>query len=251
MGNKCPLCSSPIYQSLKTKSKVKDTDNFETAQWFLCRCGCVFNTLEVDPKEVFTESYRKSFEETKSVEERAIYPIYVYGSFMEELTYGRKALDVGYCSPYVIQELRNRGWLATGLDLIDNLDYHTGDFLTFDFKETFDLILMIGFLQCVKEPLKAMRKAYDLLNPKGVLFISTPDTDIIKDNFFPNWGHWNAKENRQYYNEKILRDMISKCGNDLKGGFEVKLIHRDISHRFVSWNNIHLIAQKEERTSCV
>lgn len=328
MAIKCPLCNNAIYQSLKTKSKVKDTDNFETAQWYFCQCGCVFNTLEVDPKEVFTESYRKTFEEFKSIEERANYPLYVYGSFIEELTYGRKALDVGYCSPVAIRFLRDRGWLATGIDLIPfripwlnlkcigcgkeyeefwevnppggygrnqvvictscvKLDqfseirerlvdtgvatekdifespvfkevkksseylYHTGDFLTFDFKESFDLILMSGFLQCVKEPFKAIRKAYDLLNPNGVLFISTPDTDLIKNDFFPNWGHWNAKENRQYYNERILREMLSKSGDDLKGGFVVKLVHRDTSHRFVSWNNIHLIAQKTERTACV
>lgn len=250
MAIKCPLCNTAIYQSLKTKSKVKDTDNFETAQWYFCKCGCVFNTLEVDPKEVFTESYRKSFEELKSIKERATYPLYVYGNFIEELTYGRKALDVGYCSPFAIQFLRERGWLATGVDIIKDKDFHTGDFLTFDFKESFDLILMSGFLQCVKEPFQAIRKAYDLLNPDGVLFISTPDTDLIKNDFFPNWGHWNAKENRQYFNERILRQMLSKCGQDLKGGFKVKLVHRDTSKRFVSWNNFHLVAQKEW-TACV
>jgi len=144
--------------------------------------------------------------------------------------------------------MRERGWLATGIDLIINEQYHTGDFLEFDFgKERFDFIKMTDFLQCIKEPLKAIKKAYDLLYPNGILFIVTPDTDLVRDNYFPNWGHWNAKENRQFYNEQILRDMLTKCGDDLSGKFEIKLIHRDISRRYVSWNTIHLLCQKLKR----
>jgi SAM-dependent methyltransferase len=243
----CPVCRNGIYQSIKTKSKV-GTDSFETAQWFFCKCGCVFNAKEINTLEVFNEEYRKSAEEMKSKKERCEYYFYTYGSFIEELTYGRKALDVGYCLPYAINQLRGRGWLATGIDLIPDQNFHTGDFLDFDFgRERFDFIKMTDFLQCVKNPLLVLRKAYRLLNPNGVLLISTPDTDLIRDNFFPEWGHWNANESRQYFNERILREMLSKCGQDLSGGFEVKLIHRDMSKRFPSWNNIHLIVQKSER----
>lgn len=243
MNTNCPLCNSKVYQSVKTKSKIKDTDNFETAVWLLCQCGCVFS--EGFDQSVFNEAYHKNYEEMKSAKERQEYYFYVYGNLIEELTYGRKALDVGYCVDYHIKMLRARGWLATGIDLIEHKDYQTGDFLSFDFgKERFDFIKMTDFLQCVKDPLRAVKKSYELLYPQGVLLISTPDTDLIKDNYFPNWGHWNAKENRQYYNEKILRGMLAKCGDDLSGGFEVKLVHRDISKRFPSWNNIHIIAQK-------
>lgn len=246
MDNRCPLCHRQVYQAIKTKSKIKDTDNFVTSDWLFCLCGCVFN--QSPSEEVFTQDYRKAYSEMKGAEERQNYYIYTYGNFIEEITYGRKFLDVGYCMPYNIIEMRKRGWLATGLDLIEDKDYHTGDFLTFDFgKERFDFIKMTDFLQCISDPLKAIKKAYDLLYPNGVLFISTPDTDLIKDNFFPNFGHWNAKENRQFVNENILREMLSKCGDDLTGKFEVKLIHRDISRRFVSWNNIHLITNKNKR----
>ena len=248
----CPLCLSRVYQSILTKSKVRDTDNFISSTWKFCKCGCCFNSEIHDPKDVFNAEYRKNYEDMKGVKERQNYFIYVYGNLIEELTYGRKFLDVGYCSPYNILEMRERGWLATGIDLIEDKDYHTGDFLTFDFgKERFDYIKMSDLLQCITDPLAVIKKAYDLLYPSGVLLISTPDTDLIRDNFFPNWGHWNAKENRQYVNESILREMLVKCNDVLDGRFVVKFVHRDISRRFISWNTLHLIAVKEKREPVV
>jgi len=248
MDNRCPLCRREVYQSIKTKSKVEDTDDFNISTWLMCQCGCIFNQEEHDPKEVFTKDYLKNYAELKDIKENLDYYIYTYLPFIEEITYGRKFLDVGYCFDLNILEMRGRGWLATGIDLIENKDYHTGDFLTFDFgKERFDFIKMTDFLQCVKDPLAALRKAYGLLYPAGVLMIVTPDTDLIKNDYFPNWGHWNTKGNRQYVNEQILRDMLAKCDDNLSGKFTVKLVHRDLSKRFVSWNTIHLIAQKEKR----
>ncbi len=244
---RCPLCQRIVYQSIKTKSRVKDSDNFQTSLWKMCACGCVFNDEGHSP-EFFNAEYRKDYSEIKGIEERQNYYIHVYAPLVEELTYGRKFLDAGYCLPFNIKAMRARGWLATGIDLITDPDFLTGDFLTYDFRgERFDFIKMTDFLQCVSDPLVVIRKAYDLLYPNGVLLISTPDTDMIKDNFFPEWGHWNAKENRQFVNGQILRDMLAKCGDSLNGKMEVKLEHRDISRRFVSWNNIHLIAQKNKR----
>lgn len=244
---RCPLCDCEVYQSVKTKSKIEDTDAFRTSVWLFCRCGCVFNVDDFDVS-VFDEKYRFIYERMKSSQERQEYYFYVYGNFIEEITYGRKALDVGYCVDYAIRQLRCRGWLATGIDLIPDGDYHTGDFVAYDFgSESFDFIKMTDVLQCVENPVKVVEKAYKLLNLHGVLLISTPDTDLIRADFMPNWGHWNSRENRQYFNETLLRSMLSKCGDGLKEKFVVKMVHRDVSRRFPSWNNIHLIAQKEGR----
>lgn len=246
MDNHCPICQRQAYQSIRTKSRVRDTDNFQESTWLMCFCGCVFNTEKHD--NIFNEEYRQNYSKMKGVSDRLNYYLHVYGPIIEELTYGRKALDVGYCIDANIKALRDRGWLATGIDLIRDERYITGDFLTYDFGgEKFDFIKMTDFLQVVPDPLKVLKKAYDLLEPSGVLFITTPDTDMISDNYFPNWGHWNARENRQFINESILRTMLSRCPCDMSGNMDIKLIHRDISRRFVSWNTLHLIAYKNAR----
>jgi hypothetical protein len=171
----------------------------------------------------------------------------VYGSFIEEIAYGRKFLDVGFCLDYNIKQMRERGWLSTGIDLFKN-DYHAGDFLTYDWgKEKFDLIKMSGYLQCVNDPVSHIKRAFELLNNSGVLFVTTPDTDMIREGMFPDWGHWNAKECRQHINIDILTDMLRKCGEDLASKFEIKLVNRDYSKRFPSWNTVHVIAQKVSR----
>jgi len=246
MENNCPLCNRECFQSVNTKSKVQDTDNFITSIWLLCCCGAVWNNEPYDTK-VFNTEYTKGYAEAKNAKERYDYYIRVYVPLIEELTYGRKMLDVGYGVDWNILAMRERGWLATGIDLIPNDKYHTGDFLSFDFgKERFDLIKMTDVLSMFHDPGQAIKVAYDLLYPTGILWLTFPDTDLLKTGTLASWGHWNAKEHKVHINEAILRDIFTKC-DDLTGRMNIKVIHRNISKRFVSWNVCNVIAQKEKR----
>lgn len=221
---KCYICGRRIYQIIKTKSGEA------THNWYYCACGCMQNDIPTE----YTEDYLKERAKLKDIAERDRYYFYVYGNLIEELTYGRKALDVGFSADNAIRQLRQRGWLATGIDILKN-KYITGDFLTYDFKETFDLIKMTDFLQCVDMP-KAIDKAYQLLNPLGVLFITTPNTDLLREDYFPNWGHWDATKARQYVGSQQMRKMLCK--------YDILYLANDVSRRFPSWNCMHIIARK-------
>jgi 2-polyprenyl-3-methyl-5-hydroxy-6-metoxy-1,4-benzoquinol methylase len=210
-----------------------------------CGCGCVFNLHKADPFKVFTESYREQFEGLKYGKERYLHYVRCYVPLIEELLYGRKFLDVGYGPDFIIQEMRERGWVSTGVDLIKHPNgYIKGDFLQVSFEgEQFDLIFMCDFLQCVDDPLKALRRAYSLLSPQGILLVVTPNTDLIRDAKIQEWGHWDMEANRQFFSEAILLRLLGKLGG---AGEEMKVLYKNNnnSNRFPSWNNIHIIAQK-------
>jgi SAM-dependent methyltransferase len=241
---RCKLCQRPVYQQYAIKTKEGEV--YKTNNWIFCSCGCLFNTEPQDKKKVFNEVYRKEYEEKKGIKERFNYYLRNYLPIVAEKTYGRKFLDVGFCLDYNIRTMREYGWLATGIDIIPN-NYITGDFETYDFDgERFDFIMMADVLQCFDNPVEAIYKAYNLLNPTGLLFICTPDTDLIRDDFVPNWGHWNIKGNQQYVNKKILLDILNRVDRDLSGRFKVIFCDNDISKRFITWNTIHILTRKEK-----
>jgi len=233
---RCKICDRLIFYNYRVGQDM----------WYHCACGCVFNNKQIDKKEVFNEEYKIEYDKLKGIKDRYSYYIRTYMNFIEEKTYGRKFLDVGFCLDYNILEMRERGWLATGIDLIKN-PYITGDFEHYDFgKERFDLIFMADVLQCLDNPVKAIYKAYSLLQPRGMLFIVTPNTDLLYEEIVSSWEHWNIKENRQLLSEQNLLDILARVDKEMTGRFKVILKHNTESKRFISWNNIHIIAQKEK-----
>lgn len=243
---RCPQCQEIVYQQYSITKNEKDTVN-----WLHCRCGFMFHEVDVDVSKVWTPEYRKEYEDKKFIEERVNYYVRMYAQIIEEKTYGRRMLDVGFCSPMLMQEMEKRGWLTAGIDFIPS-NYLTGDFMTETFGATdkfpgerFDLIWMGDFLQCLKDPIPAIYKAYQLLRPNGIMVIVTPNTDNMRRNFIPQWGHWDMETCKSFINERILREAFIKAEASFNGRLDILYFDKsNQSNRFVSWNNMHVIAQK-------
>lgn len=237
---RCPRCEEIVFQ---VYSLTKNEGN--PVHWYHCRCGCMFHTQDIDLSNVWTPAYRSEYEDKKFIKERLHYYIRLYAPIIEELTYGRRMLDVGFCTPILMDEMKRRGWITTGIDLIPN-EYVAGDFMTETFEgERFDLIWMGDFLQCLKDPIAAIYKAYQLLRPNGILVIITPNTDNMRRNYIPQWGHWDMETCKSFINERILREALIKCEASFNGKMQILYMNpSNQSSRLISWNNMHMIAQK-------
>ena len=252
---RCPCCSEIIWNQIALTGPEK-----VDVYWYFCRCGFLFHNTPIDLSKVYTAEYRAKREDMKFLKERLNYYVRCYAPIIEEKTYSRKMLDVGYTTPLLMQEFEKRGWLTCGVDLIPSEEYLSMDFMSTEFdealstfdkdgkvvsRERFDLIWMGDFLQSLKDPVKAIYKAYDLLNPNGILVIITPNTDLIRRNVIPAWGHWSMEDNQSFINERILREALIKCDASFNGRMEVLYFDKsNQSTRFTSWNNMHMIAQK-------
>lgn len=237
---RCPQCQELVRQQYSlTKNETSSVN------WYHCVCGMIFHNQEIDPSKVWTPEYRVEYEDKKFIKDRLHYYIRLYAPIIEELTYGRRMLDVGFCTPILMEEMERRGWLTAGIDLIPS-KYITGDFMTETFEgERFDLIWMGDFLQCMKDPIAAIYKAYQLLRPNGILVIITPNTDNMRRNYIPQWGHWDMETCKSFINERILREALIKCEASFNGKMQVLYMNpSNQSNRFCSWNNMHMIAQK-------
>ena len=236
---RCVLCDKMVHYKYQLTPK-----NEEIVMWFHCSCGCVFNIAI--PEKIYTKEYQEGYAKLKDIKARYNYYIRTYVPLIEELTYGRKFLDVGHCLDYNIDEMKERGWISTGIDLIEN-KYITGDFEDFDFgSERFDLIFMCDVITSFKDPVKAFKRAYDLLSPSGIMLLVTPNSDMLLDSMIFDFGHWNLNEHRLFFSERNLIDMAQRVDSGMKGKFKVIMKHNSVSKRFISYNNIHMILQKQK-----
>lgn len=227
---KCPACNSDVKLSFTINDKEK-------TEWIFCACGTVFHQKKID-KAYFNEEYNANYSDYKALKERYEYMDEVYLPIIRELTNGRRYLDIGYGVDYHINNLKADGWITDGIELCRN-GYIKGDFEKHNFKKNkYDYILMGQVLGSFHNPLGALLKAKDLLNPNGVLFIVSPDAELIYNKGIFDFGNWNPKERWIIFSETQLKKTLETLG------FKVILARKDIEKRFIGWNHMHLIAQK-------
>lgn len=250
----CPICGVDTLSG----ECMEDGKTGERSIWYHCQCGVFFQDKFPKGIEQYNKEYITNLSEAKDAKTRYNYLLRLYAPLIEELTYGRMMLEVGFAVPYILESMSNRGWLTWAIDVNPTLtgqgNIYKGDFLDYDFSisneavkqatgedkinRKFDLIWMGHVLEHMENPLAALNKAYDLLDPKGVLFISTPDIDFIHKTTLCGWGHFKGKEHYVLWSERAL------CRELERIGFNIIMKRRNFSSRFMSWYDCHIICQK-------
>lgn len=229
----CPICGRKVMTQYNIATEVR------YVSWHYCYCGTLFHEEGIDKKH-FGKLYLRAHKENKELKERYEYVQRVYLPLIEELTYGRKFLEVGFTVPHTIKYLKNRGWITGGIDLVPN-DYIQDDFETCDIPETFDYILMGHCLESFYDPIGALKKAYDLLDDQGLLFLSHPNPEMIFEVGLPKFGYWDSNQNYIMISKPKLEDICKRIG------FNVIVSTRNISPRFTMYNDTHLLLQKDSQ----
>jgi len=238
----CPICHRPTVYAYNVTEDA-DTINKGTGLFFKCSCGIIFQDKY---PEGYTpdKAYHDGIADAKEFEDRSIHTHRTYINLIEELTYGRRWLDVGYCYERPMEWLRKRGWICWGIDI--NKDgpsdkYHIkGNFETHHFKETdeYDVIWMGHVFEHFRNPLSALKRAYALMPEDGVVVITTPDVDFIHQTSPIRFAHWKHREHYIMWNKEAIKREAQKLG------FQVIMCRSNFSERFMSWWDIHIVLQK-------
>ena len=255
----CPICNKDTNYAYR----INESDT-KYSDWRKCACGVIFQT-ELPKHTGYNEKYIADYVGAKDARIRGHHAARTYVNLIEELTYGRMLLDVGFNTPYVMDYFDKRGWLTWGIDLNkDTLgagNMYKGDFMTYDFqphideaialpeikdkmkegkiKRTFDLIWMSHVLEHFNDPIAAIKKAIGLLSETGVLFIATPDIDFIFKTGTPYFPHWKKDEHYIMWSERALVRELERLG------LNVIMKRRNFCSRFISWYDCQILAQKD------
>lgn len=230
---RCRACSHLVATQYTMLSDKQDK-----LVYYLCGCGTIFHNEPVDYKK-FNALYLSEMRKVKFFKDRLLLWQRCYLPFIEEHSYGRLALDIGFGYTEQLINMRSRGWLAEGIDLITN-DYMTGDFETYDFKgRQYDFIIMSHVIASMQDPIKAIRKAVSLLHSGGLLYIAAPDTGRCIELGYGAFGHW-SQENRTMTNIDFMISELTKAGMETRPILSI----RNLDKRFLYFNDYHLIMRK-------
>lgn len=255
LPKECPICGcSTVHAYCIHETRTKDE-----GVWYHCQCGVVFQD-KLPEHDVYNAKYLADYIGYKESKLRGEHAARTYAPLIEESTYGRMLLDVGYNTPYVMDYFEDRGWLVWGIDLNKDIGgeghLYRGSFETYDFqpktehkiakeliekgeiKRTFDVIWMGHVFEHFADPVGALRKAYNLLSNSGLLFIATPDIDFIYKSSTTGFVHWKKREHYIMWNTRSLVREMKKVG------FDIVMKRRNFSSRFISWFDLMILAQK-------
>lgn len=238
----CPICGSATFMIHAMKGPDKSI-----AHYYHCRCGVVFQDEFPLEGRKHEDVYHKDYADGylalgQKYVDMCEYPVRLFAPMIEEMTYGRKFLEVGYSSHFLMNAMKARGWLCWGIDVFseqENERLIKADFEAYDFKAmNFNLIWMSHVLEHFKNPLEALKKCYDIMPEDGVLYLATPDTDFIHTRSNAGFTHWKKDEHYIMWNKESLTRELKKLG------FEIVLARRNYEQRFTSWDDVQIIAQK-------
>lgn len=140
-------------------------------------------------------------------------------------SYGQ-LLDIGAATGYFVELANKAGWSAQGIDISSyatkearkkGLKVETATLDSFNAPNgIFTAITMWDVLEHLPDPVKAIKKTHDLLQPKGLLAINTPDSGSLWARIWR--GKWQAlvpPEHMIIFNKKALKMLLDKSGFEI------------------------------------
>lgn len=179
---------------------------------------------------------------TGSANQNTIEPRYQLGELcsalfnqIKSLTKGDRYLEVGIGKGEMLACALEMGYDVDAVEIcradcenvsaVLGVDVQWCDFIDFESDQKYDVIIMGDVLEHVSKPMKALEKAYDLLNPEGVLWLSTPNYNSGFSRLMKlSDPMWNQANHFTYYSYESLLPILENLG--------LKMRHYDISKRY-------------------
>ena len=141
---------------------------------------------------------------------------------------GQTVLELGPGSGYIAKLLSENGYDVTAIEFSEPMAKYaadtapdakiiTGEFLGHDFKDSrFDNIIAMAFIHLFthQDAVRALRKAFSLLKPKGLIFISTTQHEEASEGFAikHNFSTSDTKRFRRRYTSEGLAELVTEAG---------------------------------------
>ncbi len=155
---------------------------------------------------------------------------------------GRRLLDVGCGDGQLLQTAAEAGWEAVGIDLSQaavelcrsrGLDASKTDFFdrSLDARR-FDVIVMSELLEHVPAPQRFLSRAESLLEPAGVLYLTTPNFGSLARRMLGERWSVLHPEHIGYFEPSTLRDMVRRQTGLVALDVEARNV---VPSTFVAW----------------
>jgi SAM-dependent methyltransferase len=145
-------------------------------------------------------------------------------ALIERFTAGRGALlDVGAAAGFFVDEARNAGWAAEGVDVAAHIaawgrrelgvDLRIGDLSTVTGSGVFGAVTMWDYIEHSLDPRGELSRAHELLAPGGIVALSTGDLDSLAARVSRSWWHLlTPRHHNFFFSKRTLVDLLGRTG---------------------------------------
>lgn len=169
----------------------------------------------------------------------------VEGNFRERLAYidslsppGHRLLDVGTAFGLLLKAARAAGWQASGVEVapdcaleaarISGASVACGDFVSTPLEGPFDVITMFDVIEHFRDPAAAVRRAWELLEPRGLLIVETGDIATpVARTLRKHWWFIDPPQHLFYFSKEGFETVLRSAG--FTGEVIIKRPTRDVS----------------------
>jgi len=242
-GQRQPIYIRGIYMGVDAKGML-DQQVHPDMGYSFCNCKNIWYT---NWSNIWQATYNAEYAEKHKVFATAgVWKEYLsslgFMLFGDADVTGKKFLDVGSIVPGLLDVAKTYGFETCGLDIFDHKDFGhrliVGDFEKMEISEKFDIIWASHIMEHLYDPLVALQKCFNLLNPDGRIFISMPDVFFIDWDFVYGWMNWHVREHHIFF------DMDVFCREAEKVGFEILMKRRNIDFKIHTTGDMQLIFRK-------
>ena len=235
MNTTCRICSSDRLRVFLRSTTTDPDDSFT-----LWRCdSCSFISILPVPnpetlKKYYNDDYWADEKSQRSNLLNILFKIRTKNIIREiknSLAPAARILDWGAGDGSLIRLLKQNGFICYGIDLYSkspsNEELINSSIEEAPFpSESFDAITCFHVLEHLENPVKSMKKAFELLKQGGTLILEVPNISSLGFSFFKRrWQPLELPTHLNHFNLKSLKHMCSKVG-----GYEIKKISH-FSHR--------------------
>jgi SAM-dependent methyltransferase len=140
-----------------------------------------------------------------------------------------RILDVGCADGLLVRRAHARGWESWGIDISREVievakqradgegaarRLVAGVLETHDFAGVrFDALVMSDMIEHVHDPYPPLKKAFELLQPSGILLIETPNqAGLMRRIMGSRWAMYRPPEHLLYFNPTSLQSVLERSG---------------------------------------
>lgn len=228
---RCPVCGNN-----KTKTFLECSDHFFTNEKFtLVECEqCEFVFVNPRPTENELSRYYESPEyiSHSATKKGLINTIYIKVrkhtlkkkfTLVNKFATGKSILDIGCASGELLNEFKQNGWTALGIEPNENarklaienyrLQVEAEPYLNKIEKESFDVISMWHVLEHVSNLPDRMKQLSEIIKDSGILVIALPNRKSHDADFYKEfWAAYDVPRHLYHFSPENVEMLFSRYG---------------------------------------
>lgn len=286
-AGQCPVCACERRRRLFPVTLRKAEHSIEECAF----CGSAFLEPPLSPAEqagLYDASYFNDFYNPASRGSLEAAGLGLLNKLKPLLPGRGRVLDIGAAWGCYLAAFRSGGWETEGVEMSKHaremaagtyrLALHEDLFSAPLSDNSFDLVLMSQFLEHVAEPLSYLNRAYRLLKPGGILYVSVPNFGSARaQKLKQDWPELRPGEHLFFFTRKSLafaarqahfkilkletpQDILSRKGCEAviggksaealssflnRYGSGLKSLARRLAGRYFQGEGLELVARKE------